>query len=321
MEKHIFLNTFLKSLILMNLVYTCFARDFFNENANKTYRKYDNSITLHIIKSPYGINWQKRPINVILDLVKNKYFFPYTKRTLGHVTVELNCLNPQGLRNRIITGQGAESLEDLSNALISRRAGFSLINRPSTNPHLPLITTKGRLEDHGTLIPEFNKYLSKDSHNMAFLTYKITSKQCHKMMNFYKRYKKTTEETKNTKTPLAGNIYGFGAEPTLFQGAGCATYAEAFFEIAGILEYFNFYQKVYATSSLIKDTSLYSLIIADEKINEELKNKTLFTFPDPDLIYDYVYEINKKPNNFKGILEYGKFGKSAKYAIIGTSGL
>lgn len=334
----------LTSLLSLNTLATEQV-DYFNEYANQTYRSHTNTITYHLIRSPYGVDWSNKTSNVILKLAMNKYFFPETKRNLGHVTVELNCQDKNGEDIRIITGQGAKSTQRLTQALIKDGYGLTLLNRPTAHPNLPLITTEGNFEDESDLIPEFNQYLKeeyvyrylpgpkkfgrtrevlkkKHYNTMAFLTYKISPTQCTKMIDFYRKYKSVTEQTKDTKNPQAGNVYGFGAEPTKFQGAGCATYAEAFFQVAGLSKQFHFYQTVHASKELVGDpkngrrVSLQKLLSSSEKISKKEKNNITFKFPDPDLMHEYVQDINKAPNRFDNVLDYGNFGKKAKYAII-----
>lgn len=319
--------------------------DPFNKYADKTYRNHKNTITYHLIRSPYGVDWSHKTSNVILKLAMNKYFFPETKRNLGHVTIELNCQNEDGYEYRIITGQGAKSTQRLVQALTKEGYGLTLLNRPTSHPNLPLITTEGNFETESDLIPEFNEYLKeeyvsrylpgpkrngrmrevlkkKHYNTMAFLTYKISPTQCQEMADFYKQYKQVTEQTRDTKSPKGGNVYGFGAEPTKFQGAGCATYAEAFFQVSGLGKYFNFYQTVHASKELVGDpkngrrVTLQKLLSSGEKISKKEKDNITFKFPDPDLMHEYVQNINKTPNNFDNVLDYGNFGKKAKYAII-----
>ena len=311
-------------LIALTLLLSAHAktRDDFNSLADSTYRKFDNTITLHMTHSPYGINWESSSLNVIVNLAMNKYLFPDTKRSLGHVTVELNCTNKNGESKRVISGQGAKSLDKLSHALLKEGVGLSLVNRPSTNPHLPLITTTGKLEDENDLTPEYDQYLKRKKDKMAFLTYKVSPKSCQDMLHFYKKYKVVTEKTRDLETPLAGNVYGFGAEPTKFQGAGCATYAEAFFEVAGLLEHFKFYQEIYATEKLIGNpdkyhhVSLGTLLLSKESISKPGKNKITLKFPDPDIMHKFVYETNKNPKNVSHLLSYGSFGNKSKYVVI-----
>jgi hypothetical protein len=62
----------------------------FDEKANQTYRKIDNSLTIHITPSTYRLDWSNAR-NLLISILKNQYIFPKTSSLIGHVTAEVNC--------------------------------------------------------------------------------------------------------------------------------------------------------------------------------------------------------------------------------------
>ena len=302
----------------------------FDKIADSTYRKFENTLTLHVISSPYGINWKGKPRDVLLNILKNQYFFPNTRRSLGHVTTELNCSftddNGKRVSQRFIGGQGSKHINQFSKMIRKDGVGFSILNSPMQYLDLPQLTVKGHFESFKDLAPEYNSLIFKDN-KMAFLTYRITSGQCLKMRDFFLKYKEATKETKDSANPLAGNNYGFGADPLKLEGAGCALFAEAFFRLAGREEESKlFKQTVYIKENQLgdpengKEASLIDLLLSTDQISKNEEGKRKFTFPDTDLMYKHAYMLKSDKNYNPNALDVRRnlsFGDSkALYVVI-----
>ncbi len=268
----------------------------FNELADETFRKLPNTITLQVVPSTYELQW-KKPRDLLFSLIKNKYYFPLTPSILGHVTTEINC-TIDGERKNFFIGQSAKDLQAFQRYILGGY-GFSILNNPSLYKDIPLLTVSGKLDKRDEFYKKIDDYISKD--HFAAISFPVTEANCAKALDFAKTY---TEKTKNSK--VAGNIYGFGADPLKFEGAGCATMAESLLELAGLSTYANMYKRrVYLSDDLIGDpensrpAGIWSLISSDLdmsiKPKEELR---VFDFPDPQLIYDHIEKISSEGQVF-----------------------
>ena len=198
----------------------------FSSLANETYRKHPNTITVQIIRSSYPLDWTSSR-NLLVSILKNRYWFPKTNSTLGHVTVEANCSLGEN-EVRIFSGQGVKNLMNFKEKILAGY-GLSLINSPKDYSDLPLVTVEGKLNTIEEMKAKFDLQMERD--NLSLLSFQVEQESCLDAYLFIREYIRKTNQT-----PLAGNKYGFGADPLRFEGAGCAPFVQAVLKKAGLDE-------------------------------------------------------------------------------------
>ena len=303
------------------------ANESFLSLAKREFRSIPNSFTVHITKSPRLLNWKKSPRKLLAGIITNKYLRSRkTKRSIGHLSIEITCQNPNtGATEHRLAGQGAVDVTQYVPKLIKDGFGFSIM---LTNEHIKkydelnqsqLVTIDGKLEGAKELDKEYSENIYKKN-LMGFATYKINYEKCQKMIKFYDEYKKLTIETAGSQNPQGGNNYGFGANTKLMQGAGCATFLQEFFEIAGLKSHFrNFFQRVYVDKNLLgdplngKEVNISKLLFSFSHLSKAKKGRFTLDIPSPDLMFE---ELRK---TFKNKKNYYKNKKIIKSKILGNS--
>lgn len=290
----------------------------YEEFALSTFRQEENTLTIHVIPSSYELEWTK-PRWLLWSLLKNEYWFPRTKSTLGHVTGEINCkINGTKVFNFI--GQATKDLNGFK-AYVHMGYGFSILNRPNMYEDLPLLTTSGILDDYKKSSKRFYKLIGKN--NMGFISFKITPEQCQEVNRFMLEYQQKTKETK-----LAGNRYGFGADPKAFTGAGCAPMVQTLLTKAGIEDYARHMEKtVFVKEELLGDppkgkkVGILDLFFSGDDISVEKEGARKFVFPDPQGIYDRIQGIvhNKFTERYRVVDKQNLNGKNSWYVLLDTT--
>jgi hypothetical protein len=311
-------------LILIFLTNLSFATrvTHFENLAEKTYRKYPNTLTFHVTNSPTDLNWEGGPRDLLWSLIKNKYFYKdRTKRAMGHVTVELNC-NDKKNKIRRIGGQGAKDLSQFTKHLLGG-AGFNVILSPDHKQKynalssLPFYNIDGRFETPKELFEEYDQYLKTEG-LFNLVTFTVTPDTCFKLVEYFDEYEKVTKATENSPQKKAANVYGNGADPLKFEGAGCAPFAVAFLKKANLNERISLLtDRVYVGKELFssqkENVSIFSLLTTSHQLKEKTKNSFELEFPSPSKLYHAVNQIYKKGE----VIEKGFFGSSAiKYVVL-----
>jgi hypothetical protein len=305
----------------------------FEEFANNTYRKFDNTLTVHLTNAPKEINWASTPRDLILSIAKNKYLHSKkTRRTIGHITVELNYVDEDGKKVHRFGGQGVKDLTQFASKLVKEGYGFSVILGPD---HLkqykqledkPLVTIDGRFEDSNELIEEFNENIYKDDLN-AFVTYQLTLDTCKKLVKFFDEYEKHTQLASENPSheKKAATRYGFGADTLNFDGAGCATFAEAFYVLSGLGDHYkNFYSSVYVPEDYFgnpdkgQKVGLGKILFSKVNLSKQEKTSLYVQFPDPNNMFWAMKSTFENKDSFDGlpVVEKGKFGDSKSFYLV-----
>ena len=279
----------LSFLLLLSFSLGAFAKyASYEEFALSTFRQEENTLTLHVIPATYRLEWTK-PRWLLFSLLKNEIWFPKTTSTLGHITGEVNC-KVNGEKVFGFIGQTSPDLDGFK-TYMHMGYGFSILNSPRQYKDLPLLTTVGKLDDYKKSAKRFYKLIGKN--NMGFLSFKITPEECMEVKNFMDEYEKRTKETK-----LAGNRYGFGADPLAFTGSGCAPMVHALLTKAGIDDYAHHMEKtVFVEEKLLgnppkgKKAGILDLFLSSHDISTEKEGARKFVFPDPQGIYDRIQGI------------------------------
>lgn len=289
----------------------------FEKVANTTYRNLENSLTIQVLPSAYPFDWSSSR-GLIWTLVKNQYFSTMNGPLLGHVTAELNC-TIDGKKVRRFTGQKVVELNGFRNYLL-KGYGYSVLNRPGVNEYGPYLTIGGELDVYEKSLPKFERFI--EANHFGSLSILITQENCIKVKSFIDKYKELTEKTK-----LAGNSYGFGANPLKFEGAGCASYVEVLLKLSGLKDYqkliqreINVADELFGDPPKGKEVSLFGLIFNNRQTLYRHKNRKVVTFPDPQILYDFIMKAAKSPkSSFRQVLFVAK-GNSEVF-FVGVNGL
>lgn len=290
----------------------------YEEFALSTFRKHDNTLTIHILPSSYPLDWSK-PRNLLWSLIKNEYWFPATRSLLGHVTGEVTC-TIEGEKVTEFIGQGTKDMDGFK-AYVHMGYGFSILNRPNHYADLPLLTTTGKLDKYEEITERYMRLVQKD--HMGFMSFKISPEACKRVRAFMQDYTKRTQETQ-----MAGNRYGFGADPKKFEGAGCAPMVQTLFEYAGLENYVRYMEKtVYVSEELLGDppkgkkVGIFQLFFSNEDISIEKKEARRFDFPDPQELYDRLMGIvrSKVKDHYPVLEKENLNGKNVWYVLLDTT--
>lgn len=277
----------MKRLLFLILFISCSDEPFdpnaYEEFADESFRKIENSITINIIPSTYELEWTT-PRMLIFSILKNQYYFPKTKSYIGHVSAEVNCFDGNNQKREFI-GQSSHSLDGFRNFILGGY-GFSLLNKPQNNYDLPLLMVAGKLDDYSEVNIKYAEYMANK--NFAILTTKMSEKSCLRALSYIKEYKKKTIEGKE-----AGNRYGFGADPLKFEGAGCAPMVQTILSLADLESLSSgMDQEVFIPKELLGDpeiknkVSLWKVLTNNKNISNSGNGGVKFSFPDPQQLYD-----------------------------------
>ena len=298
----------MRYLFLIILVITnAYSNTDFEKIADESYRKIDNSLTIHIIPPTYRLDWSNSR-NLILSILKNKYLFPKTTAIIGHVTAEINCQN-NGIKRRMFLGQKVNNLEGFKDYLLNGY-GFSILNRPKDN-RSPLITIEGSLDNYEDSKREFERLIKKN--NFAIISYRIDKESCNQTYQFMQEYKKNA-----TKEDKVINRYGFGVSPKELNGGGCATFIETLMEMSKIKsvgEKLN--RSIFVPDFLIgnktKKVSIKDLIFNEKDLLLKEESDEVYVFPDPQVLYD---ELLKRANSQSDFIFKKKLNDSVYILVI-----
>lgn len=309
---------FASLLLLLSL--ESFANTY-QDFANSHFRKLDNTITVHIIPSTYPLAWTT-PRALLWSIIKNQYWFPKTYHSIGHVTVEANC-KINGKRLSKFMGQSTYNLDGFR-AKINQGFGFSILNRPSLYSELPLVTVLGKLDKKEAMEKEFSENIQKS--HFALLSYKVSEQSCLDVLGFFKEYEAQTIATKGLapKKLRAGNVYGFGADPLTFQGAGCAPFVETTLKLAGLIGPAHMMQQyVYLDPKLTGDpehgrrVGLVSILMNNQNMSESTNSGLKFNFPDPQNLYNRAIALGSgKTTSNLLLLDSKKIGGRDAWYIL-----
>ncbi len=263
----------------------------FHKLAEKTYRS-DNTLTLFVIPSPYGLNW-KSPRSALWTTVENMYFNKGRGRSIGHVSFELNCKKENGEKIFIMSGQSDDKGVDYKNYLFKKKYGLGVLWHGFP----------GRLEEEAKLASEF--YQRSMDNDMSFFTVKVNAKTCERLADYYNEYRERGYY-KN---------YGLALRPLYGEGSGCSAFGVSLLEVAG------FNMESNAIRSWSKNIKVDERLIggANKKVTVRKvlfskwhkkgeKYRDLF-FYEPDLMHEWVQRMHENSvmetytmNNSMGII-------------------
>jgi len=244
----------------------------------------ENSLTLHIIRSPNGLDWstpKKLARTVVLNALSPK------NRMIGHVAIELKC---EGSAEKQVvhevTGTANKDSSIYSKQILFKRMGFGVI----------FDTYAGVLESKEELLKEFEKKYNKKRRNrITFIKHLINGETCYRLKTYLEEYRKSGY----------GNFYGLPLRPLQREGAGCSAFGVSFLTNAGLMrEEFkdNWTYDLKVPSDLIggkyhpdgsNKVSLFNLYFLQKSKNKWASKgedyKRIF-FWDPDTMYQWTME-------------------------------
>lgn len=263
--------------------------------------EYDSSrLSIHIFPSPYGINWDS-PLSLLLSSAANRV--SKKNRQIGHMAVELQCLNPEGETTFYTFTGMSDTGKDVFDLLIKKKIGFGIINK--LHP--------GILEDTSMLQKELKA--KRKEGRVHSVTFKISPQSCKNLQNFLKEYKE-----QGVDKHYGGLQYKVREKV----GAGCVHFAYSFADIANLenepfLE--GWLRDVFIPKSLIgkmgeKEVSIFSMFLNPEFYSwaEFPKTAQQISFWDIDAIFKKLSNTSSSPG-----VTLRKRGESKEFIIDKTS--
>ncbi len=168
-----------------------------------------DSLTLHYIPSPKGVNW-KNPRHLALSVVINQIArVPGGDRhEIGHVYEELTCGS-----NTLFTGMTSVGNEEERKNILKEGYGLGVLFK----------TFNGKLDD-----PEETKADIEEMQatgRSSFIRFQISESTCARLTQYIEEFKQNHYD----------QIYaGLNARPLYREGAGCTAFAASFLELSGL---------------------------------------------------------------------------------------
>ena len=165
-----------------------------------------NELTLHIIAAPKPLNWNS--VNGLLVSTALNSLHSYA---IGHFAVEVKCDEPNSF--------GVSHFLTSMSPLDGRRDN-KLILKSGLGLQTLFYPFEGKLDDAPGLISDFAEMAAKGRY-VRFVV-PTTAQACRNMMNFAEAWIKFGGYT----------VYGGGKDTARGEGAGCADFAERFYQLA-----------------------------------------------------------------------------------------
>lgn len=234
-------------------------------------RKIPNSLTVHIIPTAHGLNWNS-PKDIFLSVLKNELTFWDNQWPIGHVSLELHVDGEES----IYMGQTAEKFSEFQEQLFHDHIGFGVLT-----DHV-----EGKLQDVKALKRDYGRAMTKKG-KIAFATFKLPEDKCRKI----KRYLEAYEEKK------IWDKYGLYNDPLKGEGAGCSAFVSSCFRLIGLSDLAeNWSRTIYIPYRLIGNPKhpvhIFSLF---REGNLDWKNYTepsyRIHFYDPELFGEWFHKV------------------------------
>lgn len=255
-------------------------------------------VSLHIFKSPYGVDWTS-PKTVLLSNIKNK--FSSYNRHIGHIATEIQCLNSKGETDYYNFTGMTDTGMDVVDLLLKKDLGFGIIFE--SHP--------GALEDISPLQQELAS--KRQEGRVQTVTIKISKASCDNLANYIKSYQ---EEGVH-------KFYGgLNYEVRYKKPAGCVHFAYSVIDIADFegLDFFKTWMRtIYIPKSLVggkmtgQKVSLYKMI-TDPHFNHWASNESdgvKIEFWDLDGIFNELMNLPKNSD-----VEVVDFAQGSKEYIL-----
>lgn len=168
-----------------------------------------DSLTIHVIRSPFGINWSK-PQKLAFSTLANQIGGSHT---IGHAYVEVKCEGEDGIKPyESITGMTTEDNIEERQLLLKDKIGFGIFWH----------NFQGRFQKNEEIHEDLAK-MSKEKRVRA-IEFFITASTCRRLQKY----------TQDFEYQEYWRTYGLANRPLEKEGAGCTAYAVSFLQVAGI---------------------------------------------------------------------------------------
>lgn len=174
-----------------------------------------DSVSLHIFRSPLGINWAN-PWKMTVSTLKNSLANTHGKRafSISHVFVEINC-NSTG--EHIYRGQTSVDDSGERDLIFKQKYGMGVMFH----------TYRGKYETDQGILRDMAPY--EGSKRRGTFTALINPTTCQRMLQYEREYVERGY----------GQVYsGLQADPLKGEGAGCSAFAVSFLRVGGLMEAF-----------------------------------------------------------------------------------
>lgn len=174
-----------------------------------------DSVTLHLFRSPLGINWSN-PWSMTFSALKNSLADTDGKRAfaISHVFVEINC---ESTGEHIFRGQTSTDDSNERELIFKEKYGMGVMFH----------TYKGKFEKDEAILKDLVSY--EGSERRGSFTALIKPSTCQRMLRYTQEYEDRGY----------GNIYsGLQADPLKGEGAGCSAFGVSYLRIGGLMESF-----------------------------------------------------------------------------------
>ena len=174
-----------------------------------------DSVSLHLFKSPKGINWST-PWKMTVSTLQNSLVNTGDKRaySISHVFVELNC---SSTGEHIFRGQ--TSIENSGERELIFKKGYGL--------GVMFHTYEGKYETDEGIKRDMAPY--DGSSRYGTFTAVISPESCQRMLRMEREY---------VQREYWKMYSGLQADPLKGEGAGCSAYAMSYLRVGGLMEGF-----------------------------------------------------------------------------------
>lgn len=170
-----------------------------------------DSVTLHLFKSPKGINWSS-PWTMTFSTLKNSLVNTKGKRAfaISHVFIEVKC---DSTGERILRGQTSADDSEERELLFKKGYGLGLMFH----------TYKGKYETDSTIERDMAPY--EGSTRRGEYTALINPATCQRLLQYEREYQALGY----------GSLYsGLQADPLKGEGTGCSAFGMSFMRVGGL---------------------------------------------------------------------------------------
>lgn len=232
-----------------------------------------NSLTLHVIPSPKGIDWST-PSSLMQSLVKNGLTFK--PRIAGHVIVEIKCGDEHEL-----TGMVGKNF-NYFNQLLFEHSGLGILFQ----------SFEGTLEGKDKISPELKEYQKTGASN--FIQFELNPNQCQRDLQYFKEFR-----DKNV-----GLNYGLPHRPRFGEGASSSAFGVSFLDVLNLVDQDmkeSWEQTLQVPLSLagppVKDegVGIFKVIFNAGSWSQKNQPHRSLTFINPDLIHKWISNKAKSP--------------------------
>lgn len=199
------------------------------------------SLTLHIIRSPLGIDWRSPralAASAALNDIAARTFRP--GHGIGHVNIELSGEGPSILTGITARDRTAVFLD----ALVRGRAGFGVLFHRFA----------GRLEKKEEI--ERTLASSRRQNRLRSLSLSLSREAYERCRNHLAKFESGQDRLE----------YGFPCDPKTYEGGGCSAFAMSFLDAAGVntVKYSSWRRSVLVPESLTENFPIWGAFLRSQ---------------------------------------------------------